>query len=113
MNTSLPGYSMRVKADLPPLAYYRSKDQYVPEYGDIIIWTKLFTTWHGVVSDYDGDDKLTVIFAGVPYLLFTMQPEDTDNEKRQLSLAEIKKARNGKYAIQQFDKKASQNVWYV
>ena len=41
--------------ELPPLAAYKSIKDYMPEYGDYVTWSKWFSTWHGVVSNYDVD----------------------------------------------------------
>lgn len=101
------------RVDLPPLAFYKSREEWVPQYGDYIVWSKWVSTWHGVVVDFDGENGLQVIFGGMPFLLFTMSEEVQKKETRTIKLTDIKRAGNGKYAIQQFDEKASRSVWYI
>lgn len=100
------------KSDL--LAHYKNRSQYIPQYGDYIVFAKWFTTWHGVITDYDSvTDELHIIFAGVPYLLFTMNESEQAKETYKITLREIKNSRNGKYAIQQQDKATGTPVWYI
>lgn len=99
---------------MPPLAHYRQRLQYIPQYGDYIIWSRWFSTWHGVIKDYDKNtDELHVIFAGVPYLLFVMSDQEQEAETYKIKLSEIRSAKNGKYAINQHDKQANAGVWYI
>ena len=112
--TASLGFAGPNKADLPPLAHFRPKSSYTPQYGDYIIWSKWFTTWHGVVKYYDKDtDELQIIFAGVPFLLFTMSDEEQESETYKIKLSEIRSAKNGKYAIQQQDQQANAGIWYI
>jgi hypothetical protein len=101
------------RVDLPPLVHYRSREEWVPQYGDYIVWSRWFSAWHGIVVDHDGSDELQVIWGGVPYLLFTMSQEEQQKETKSVSLSKIKRSGNGIYAIQQFDPKASRCVWYI
>lgn len=103
------------KADLPPLAHYRPLNSYTPQYGDYFVWSRWFSTWHGVVKFYDKDTgELQVIFAGVPFLLFTMTDEEQEAETYKIKLLEIRSAKQGKYAIQQQDQQAANaGIWYI
>lgn len=102
------------KVNMPPLAYYRQRSRYIPQYGDYIIWSRWFSAWHGVIKDYDKDtDELHIIFAGVPYLLFVMSDQEQETETYKIKLSEIRSAKNGKYAIQQHDKQANAGIWYI
>lgn len=99
---------------MPALAQYKTRAEYTPCYGDYFVWSRWFSTWHGLVVDYDqttGD--LYVIMAGMPYLLFTMAEADFDRETVKLNLSEVKRARNGKYAIQHHDQNQNANIWYI
>lgn len=103
-----------LKADLPPLAHYRPRALYIPQYGDYVIWSRWLSTWHGVIRQYDKDtDDLYIIFAGVPYLLFVMSGQEQEKETYKIKLSEIRSAKNGKYAIQHHDKQANTGIWYI
>lgn len=106
-----PGTSVN---ELPPLAQYFPREQYVPQYGDYIVWSRWFSCWHGVVKYFDEEaNDVHVIFAGVPFLLFTMSNEQQEKETFKIKLSELRSARNGKYAILQHNYAANANVWYI
>lgn len=96
------------------LAAYKSISSYNPAYGDFVIWTGFFTTWHGIVSDYDSrTDELMIVFSSVPFLLLTMTEEEIKAETRRIKLSKIRSSRHGTWAVIQYDKKASTVLWYV
>jgi hypothetical protein len=116
--TSLPtaslGFPGPNKADLPPLAHYRQKTHYVPQYGDYVVWSRWFSAWHGVVKYYNKEtDEIDIIFAGVPFILLTMTEKEQEAETYKIKLSEIRSAKQGKYAILQQDPKANTGIWYV
>jgi hypothetical protein len=51
--------------------------------------------------------------AGVPYLLFTMSQAELAKEIIKIKLIDIKRAPNGKYAIQHHDQSQNAIVWYI
>ena len=113
MNINSPE-SRVANQSMPPLAQYRPRAEYKPLYGDYFIWSKWFATWHGLVVDYDKQtDFVSILVAGVPYLLFTMSEAEFDKETIQIKLSEIKRARNGKYAIQHHDQTQNAIIWYI
>jgi len=96
------------------LAQYKPRSEYIPQYGDYFVWSGWFTTWHGLVVNYDKRaDELYILFAGVPFLLFTMNESEQEKETRKLRLADVKAAANGKYAIQQHRPEQNAIVWYI
>lgn len=96
----------------PPLAHHRPRVDYVPKYGDYVVWSRWFSTWHGLVTDYDQKtDEISIIFAGVPFLLVTMEEADMPRETRKIRLSELRQAPNGKYAIQVIE--GNVGVWYI
>lgn len=102
------------RPDLPPLIQYKDLRDYQPNYGDFIVWTGFVTTWCGVVTNYDKESRdIYVIFNGVPFVLFTLSPEEQANETRSLKLEYIKNAPKGKFAIQQRDQTNSATVWFI
>ena len=113
MSTNLPE-SRTANQTMPVLAQYKPRVEYVPCYGDYVVWARWFSTWHGLVVNYDRDtDELHVLMAGVPYLLFTMAETNFERETVRLKLSEIKQARNGKYAIQHHDQAQNAIIWYI
>lgn len=112
MSISLP--ESKPKQSLPPLAQYKSRNEYRPQYGDYFVWSKWFTTWHGLVVDYDKDtDEVAIVMAGVPYLLFTMSQAELVKETIKIKLIDIKRAPNGKYAVQHHDQSQNAIIWYI
>lgn len=99
---------------LPPLANYADLRKYTPAYGDYLIWSKWFTTWHGFIVDFDARTaEVSVIFAGLPILLVTMSEEEQKKETRKIKLGELTNATKGKYAVLRHDEKNNVNIWYV
>jgi hypothetical protein len=112
--TASLGFPGPNKADLPPLAHYRSREHYKPQYGDYFVWSKWFSCWHGVVKYYDREtDELHVVFAGMPFLLLTMTEKEQEAETHKIKLSEVRRAKNGKYAICQQDRQANTGIWYI
>lgn len=101
-----------MKVDMPPLAQYKNRSQYVPSYGDYIIWSGWFTQWHGIVTAYDDKSgDVSIIFAGIPYLLFTMPEQQYAKETTIIPLHKLQNAPNGKYAIQTVQ--GGNAIWYI
>ena len=97
------------------LAQYKSRSEYKPLYGDYFIWCKWFTTWHGLVVDYNPrTDEISIVVSGVPFLLFTMPDTAQPKETIKVRLANVKQAHNGKFTILQQDKDAQHaNIWFI
>lgn len=102
------------RPDLPPLAQYKSVAEYIPRYGDMIVWAGWFSTWYGVVSDFDEKTgELVIIFAGLPYLLFTMDEQEQKKETRRVSLDKIQKSPHGVFAVHQHDYTRNVSIWFI
>ena len=96
------------------LAQYRALANYTPAYGDFVVWSGLVTSWHGVVSNYNQQtNEVYIIFASIPFMLFTMDNEEQERETRKINLSKIKNATKGTWAIQQHDSIRNTVVWYV
>ncbi len=103
-----------MRLDLPPLAQYKPRSEYKPQYGDYIVWSGWFSTWHGLVTNYDIEkEELYIVFAGVPFLLFMMGDTELEKETKKIKTDDIKRASNGKYAIQQHDQTNNAIIWYI
>lgn len=95
----------------PPLAQYLRIDQYVPKYGDFVIWQRLFKTWYCIVNDYDQiSDIVSLVADGTPRLMLTMTPDEMEKRTYLVRLDDIKYWKRGHfYALQDNDGK---QVWY-
>jgi len=103
-----------MKTEMPPLAIYKSIAEYAPAYGDFVVWTGWFVTWHGVVTQYDSEEgELSMIFSTLPFLLFTMDANKQKEEIRTLSLSKLRSSANGVFAICQHDYAHNTTVWYI
>jgi hypothetical protein len=103
-----------MKLDTSALAHYRPLTDYAPAYGDYIVWSGWWTTWHGIVSNYDvKTGEIYVIFSGIPFLLLTMSDEQQRVDTRVINITKIKNASQGKWAIQQHDRIRNAVIWYI
>lgn len=102
------------RPDLPPLAQYKDLAEYTPHYGDTIVWSGWFSSWFGVVNDFDAETgELSVIFAGLPFLLFTMKEHEMKKELRKLALSKIQGAPHGTFAVHQHDYTRNTSLWFI
>ncbi len=102
------------RPDLPPLAHYRPLRDWIPHYGDYVVWAGWFSVWHGVVTNYDEElREVAIIFAGLPYLLFTMNEDEQSASMRKLQLVTLRESKQGVFAIQQHDFTRNTTIWYI
>jgi hypothetical protein len=103
-----------MKTEMPPLAVYRNISDYAPAYGDFVVWSGWFVTWHGVVTQYDNNkEEISIIFSTLPFLLFTMGSDQQSKELKTLQLTKIRNSPNGVFAICQHDYKNNVTIWYI
>lgn len=96
------------------LAQYASLGHYTPQPGDYIIRAKWFTTWHGIVREYNPDSGMvSIIFEGLPSLLVQLAPDEYLKNTYEVGLSSIRKSPQGKWAALQLDPRVQSNVWYV
>jgi hypothetical protein len=99
---------------MPPLAQYLSLMNWNPHYGDYVTWSGWLNTWHGYVVGHDPETgELEIIWAGLPFILVTMTPQEQKAETQKLELAKIHSARPGTFAVLQHDQTHNSNCWYV
>lgn len=87
------------------LAAYKQISSYKPKIGDFLIWHGWFSHYYGIINGID-NNSIRVVKSGMPMLLFSMDPEDMDQNTEIISIGKIKRSR-GAYAIQQ------NGIWYV
>lgn len=98
----------------PPLAHWRDMAQWMPAYGDYLVWAGYITQWHGIVTDYDpATDELSVIVAGLPFLLFTLTDVEQKKDTKKLTLSKVRGASKGNFAVMQHDTQQNASIWYV
>lgn len=103
-----------VDIDGPPLARYRQLITYVPEVGDFVVWAGWFRTWYGVVNSVDPDgESVTIIFEGLPSLLFTLTADEQPKNTHEIKTGKIKSARSGSWAVMKHEKNHNATVWYI
>lgn len=88
------------------LAQYKSIKNYSPRISDFIIWHGWFSHYYGVISSMR-DDKITIITAGLPCLLFSYDSIESTGNSKEISLNKIRRSRGGTFSILQG------GVWYV
>ncbi len=100
--------------DAVPLAHYRDISDYIPRFGDYIVWSGWFVTWHGIVSDFDDKTgELVVIFSGNPFVLVTLTPEEQRQEVTRLPLTKLQGSSHGTFSVLQHDAERNVNIWFV
>jgi hypothetical protein len=103
-----------MKQSLPNLAIYKDLQDYVPQYGDFVMWAGWFTTWVGVVCNYDvRTEELAIIFSGVPFVLFTLSEDEQKQETRRVSIDKVKNSTKGVWAVNRYEPKENATVWYI
>ena len=89
------------------LAKFKPLPTWVPKVGDTIIYHGwLWGRWYGVVNEV-GVGTIDVIKAGLPVLLFTMQPDEQDSHKASLNPSRVRSSRGGEYAVIQ------DGIWFI
>lgn len=86
------------------LALYKPIQSYNPRVGDFVIWHGWFTHYYGIVN-YTHNNKVKIIKAGLPELLFNMDQSDMEKNSIIVDANKIKKSKD--YAILQ------SNIWYT
>ena len=103
-----------MQVELPPLANYMSIIDYVPEYGDYVVWCRWFTSWHGVVVGFDvNKNEVDIIFEGTPFLLLTLDTSKHEKYTRTVKLSKIKSSIRGSWAALKHDTQHNSTIWYV
>ena len=89
-----------------PLAQYKAIHLYRPRIGDFIIHHGWFTHYYGIINGMQ-ENKLHIIKAGLPILLFTMKDKNREQNQMEIYLDDILHSKGGKYTIKQGD------IWFV
>jgi len=100
--------------EAPPLARFLPITQYAPEVGDFIIWSGWFRTWYGVVGDISPDgQELSVIWEGLPFLLFTLTGSEQKESSQMVKLEQIVSCKPGNFSVMKHDAQHNTPIWYV
>jgi hypothetical protein len=92
------------------LAQYKALPTWEPQLGDLIVHHGWLTHSFGLINAIDGG-VLSVVEAGLPLLLLTMDELDIEKNTKQVSIASIRQSKAGKYAVLQ--NVANTQIWYV
>jgi len=84
---------------------------YQPMFGDYLVWSKWFSTWHGFLIEFDNKDVTTFIMAGLPSLLVSQISSSKSIVK--LNLTNIRNSKGGKFAIIRHSPEQNRMIWYV
>lgn len=102
------------KQEGPILAQTLNLQDYLPAYGDFIIWSGWFGTTYCLVVGYaPTTHTLTAIMSGNPAVLFTLGDSEQTSRTRNLTMEQINQASRGTFAVLRQDKKTNSNVWYI
>jgi hypothetical protein len=88
------------------LAQYRSIHTYKPHLGDFVIWHGWLTHYYGVVNTIQ-DDRISMITAGLPCLLFSYDDDESSRNTKHVSVNKIRRSKGGTFTVLQGD------IWYV
>ena len=97
--------------DLAPACHTSSILTYKPLYGDHLIWSGWFSTWHGFLVDFKTPDDCTFMVAGLPILLANQ--DGSTKSMKVISLQEIRNSKGGKFAIIRHSNEHGLPTWYL
>lgn len=96
------------------LATYMNISTYVPSIGDFIIWTGWFRTWYGIVSGVSSSgDVMSIIWEGIPMLLFTLTSQEQLAATKEVPVSKITSAINGTFSVLKYDAQHNATIWYI
>ena len=81
-----------------------------PIHGDLLISSKMFATWFGLVVDVDNtNETIDIIYAGSPQVLLSMSPLERTKRRKQLDIRQIKESSH--FTVSQ--NYGGKSIWYV
>jgi len=92
------------------LAQYKSIRTWKPQVGDFVIQHGWFTHWFGIVSAINSG-VCTIIKAGLPALLLTIDEADIIKNKIDIKTSKILNSKGGEFSVQQII--SGNVVWYI
>ena len=87
------------------LAAYKPINKYVPMVGDFVVWHGFLSHWYGLINGVS-QDKIKIIKAGMPNLLFSMSQSEMEDSVHIIDLSKVQRSR-GAYAILQG------GIWFI
>lgn len=92
------------------LAHFKQLAGWEPQLYDIVIYHGWFTHWFGIVNGIDSG-VVSVVQAGLPVLLLTMDELDIVKKTKQIGVSSIRNSKAGKYTVIQHT--GPNLVWYI
>lgn len=89
------------------LAKFKPLHIWTPKLSDFLIYHGLiFSKWYGIINGINGG-KITIIYSGLPILLFTMDQDEMSKKTLSIFSDKVKKSAPGKYSVLQ------DGIWYI
>jgi hypothetical protein len=93
------------------LAHFAAIAEWVPRVGDKVFWHGWIKHWFGVVNRTLQSGQVSIIQAGLPYLLFTMTEEQMEKATKTVHASTIRASRGGEWAVAQ--NLGGEVTWYI
>jgi len=95
------------------LAHHSSLQRWQPKVGDFLIWHGWFQHWFGVICNVSPSSEITIIYKGMPVLLFALTQSEYEKNKRTIHLSDVVNNSfwKGKYAA--ISSTNGTIIWYV
>ncbi len=84
---------------------------YQPIFGDYLIWSKWFSTWHGFLVDLDTKGTATFLMAGLPSLL--VSDSNIGKSMVKIDIIDLRNSKGGKFTIMRYSPESNKWIWYV
>lgn len=97
--------------DFKPACLTSSILSYKPLYGDYLIWSRWFSTWHGFLVDFNNPDDCVFVLAGLPILL--VNTNGGSKSIKSIALDRIRNSKGGQFTIIRHTNDRSLPIWYV
>ena len=94
-----------------PACHVQSILTYSPVYGDYLVWSKWFTTWHGFLVDFDQKGDCSFVIAGLP--IFLVNQNLSNKSIKVLKLDKIRNSGGAKFTIIRHTNEYDLPMWFV
>lgn len=97
--------------DFKPACHTSSILTYTPIYGDYLIWSGWFSTWHGFLIDFKQPSRCVFMVAGLP--LFLVNQSGIGKSIKTLDLEQIRNSKAGMFAVIRHSNEHQFPTWFV